>query len=198
MEARMKAVLLIVALLLPATVAVGQNALEISTDPQAWFCDLVDDAEGIREIYILHLGSEAVGVRFKLEATEGMTMTYLSEEYFQPVLSGNTQTGIEFCYGDCKGLGPLVLAKVIYMGHGTSGCSKIQVVPYPGSGAIDELVCGGGVLYADGGQLLVNFDGCGGPCWNNTHFGLAQNPYDYCAPVSTEYSTWGAIKSLYK
>jgi hypothetical protein len=148
---------------------------------------------------VLHLGGEAAGVRFRIEASDGVTMTYVTEEYYQPVLSGDLESGIMFCYAGCQSLGPVVLAKVTYMAYGTSGyCSEIRARPFPGSNTIEELICGGGTYYAVSGALKINggVDCYGCEQWVN--YGPPDNQYDFCGPVSSEVSTWGAIKTLYR
>jgi len=128
-----------------------------------------------------------------------MTWTYVSEAIFAPTLGGDLQSGITFCYGSCAG-SFITVAKVTYMGYGTSGeCSEIRIAPYPGSNTVEELTCDGTPTRAFAGVFYVNNgNGCSEPMCTSRDYGPPTAPYDFCQPVGASPSTWGAIKSLYR
>jgi hypothetical protein len=186
-------------LAIPSEASARVGEVVIAPDDVTYSCNVVDVEAGIQELYIAHFnfsGPPVSGLRFRLESSPGMTMTYLGEEHYAPVLAGDTQSGITFCYGSCVGTLLVRLAKVTYMRYGTSGCSSIKVAPHPDSNTIDVLLCDGTPSYADGRSLYVNY--CAGPICDGRYYGHPTDPFVFCAPVAAKQTTWGAIKSLYR
>jgi hypothetical protein len=157
------------------------------------------DSPGVLEIYVMFGGAPMDGVRFKIEATAGMTMTYLSETHHVPVLEGDTQTGITFCLDEPR-YPPILLATVRYLADGTSDtCSEILVVPHPESNTID-VTYGDFVGFTFGKRTIVRLDAwCGMPyCGEAIYYGPPASPYDFCEPVHTQQVSWGEVKSMYR
>jgi len=168
----------------------------IQADSLAYWCDATDNVPGPRDIYVVHVGSSS-GVRFKLEMSPGLTWSYVSEVHYTPALEGDALTGITFCYGQCEP--DVLLMKVTFMTYGTSEeCSDIRVVPHPESDAIDELTCDGSAGFAWGNIFYVSSIPCDESQCPAVYYGPPSNPYDFCQPVPTDRTTWGAIKSLYQ
>ena len=161
-------------------------------------CEMYDDIPGLRTVYVILAGGPADAVRFKIEPSPGMTMTYLSESHYAPVLEGDTQNGITFCFGETL-IDPVLLATIQYMAHGTSDCcSEIRSVPYPGSNTID-LIYNGSPSYADGERIMINPQCQCDACWNGrVVYGPPDNPYDFCQPVDADLTTGGRIKAVYR
>jgi hypothetical protein len=184
--------------ILAAAPSVQAQAVALYEDSLGTDCSLYDDHPTTRNVYVVFWGI-GDGVRFKIESSPGMTMTYVSELALAPVLEGDTQNGITFCFGQTR-IGPVVLAKIQYTGNGTSeDCSEIRSVPYPDSNTL-EVVGDGYVTYADGSRLMVNPRATGecGSCDERTTYGPPIDPYDFCQPVSNDITTWGRIKALYR
>lgn len=159
-------------------------------------CSVTDDAPRVQTVYVVHtLTTGAIASRFRLEAGEGMTMTYLSESH--PVQAiGNVNNGLSVCYGSCQN--SILVAVVQYMGYGTSAsCSEIHVVPYPGEDAVEALDCDGVPVSLVSRDLFVGRvpGNCG--CGNGRLYVGTPRVFN-CEPVTTQGSTWGAIKSLYR
>jgi len=164
-------------------------------------CTIADDQPGLRSVYLIHIAGTAgiTGVRFRLEASPGLTWTYVSEAYYTPPLEGDTQSGIAFCYGECVPDHEL-LAKVTYMTYGTSDeCVDLHVAPFPGSNTIDQLDCDGTADHAGTWTLFINDQWCPQePQCPYFFYGPPAAPFDFCQPVGANPSTWGAIKSMYR
>jgi hypothetical protein len=179
-----------------AITGVLAEVVEITTDPVGYDCRVFDNTTGLQDLYVRYLGNGTNGARFKLEASPGVTMTYLSEEYYAPVLEGDTQSGITFCLADC--VPEALLAKVTYMRHGTSTfCSAIDVVPHPSSNTIEVHLCVGTSGFAYGSGVKINPTECL-PCGEWDWYGPTDNPSGFCEPILAEPTTWGRIKSLYQ
>jgi hypothetical protein len=144
--------------------------------------------------------SQGQSVRFKLEPTAGVTMSYLSETHFESVLEGDLFSGITYCLTECKPH-PILLARIDYMTFGTSdACSEVRAVPRPGSTTIETIDCDGFLGFAaGGGRLVINQTvDCGVHYCNDfVWYGPPANPSDFCASVSTDVTSWGAVKSMY-
>jgi hypothetical protein len=179
-----------------ATSACGA-AVRVAADGLALSCEIVDSQVGVREIYVVYtLSAGAEAVRFRLESSLGMTMSYLSEVHHVPDLGGDTQGGVTFCFGQFLAA-PILLATVTYMAYGTSAqCSEIVVAPYPGSNTIDVIEYEGTHGSADGSHLIVNPNYLCADCDDLIRYGPPDNPYDFCQPVGTDVTTWGRIKAI--
>lgn len=178
----------------------AQNAgvISVYSDPGGFDCILWDDTPGEKQVYIVHtLIPCAMGSRFKVVQSPGVTLTYVSEQIHVGYSVGNTQTGISLCYAPLTET-PLLLATLTYTGPGTSVAgSEIKVVDHPESGTIEVIDCFGGSGAAEGGNLILNCSIFDCSC-SITSYGLPQTPFDFCQPVSTEATTWGAVKALYQ
>jgi hypothetical protein len=170
----------------------------LTGEPDLEECVLFDTAPGIRTVHVMHhFNMGATAVRFKIESTPGMTMTYLSDtSAFAHV--GSTQTGISVCYGSCA-VGDQVIASINYMSYGTSStCSRILVAPHPAAETVEAIRCGGLPVRTLVEDLWVTglSGACGGcPATPHSFAGNAQT-FD-CTPVPVVSKTWGAIKALY-
>jgi hypothetical protein len=92
--------------------------VRLYSDSLGGFCDLLDSPPGLRTVYIILHGGQSSGLRFRLQGSLGMNMTYLSETHYASVLEGDTQSGITFCMDWPQG-DPVLLATLRYQAHGT-------------------------------------------------------------------------------
>ncbi|HXV12567.1 MAG TPA: hypothetical protein VEC56_00040 [Candidatus Krumholzibacteria bacterium] len=165
-------------------------------------CYIVDDAPRLHTLTLMHrFNTGSIAARFKLEANAGMAMTYVSETHAWPSL-GNMRTGISVCYGSCQA-GDTVLGTVTYQGYGMShSCAQFIVVPHPDAEALDVVTCGNEPELVTTFHFEV-FEGPGGGCSlcinhdPGIQYGGDPELFD-CQPVSSNSSTWGAIKALYR
>ena len=140
-----------------------------------------DDAINAFSIYVVHNAvtfEAAHAIRFRVEASSGITFIWLSETSPKPTVIGDSRTGIEIGYGACLIPDAGLILQIQYLGIGTSEpCSFLRVVPHPAapSGEIEVVLCVGmGPASAVGKDLLVN------------------------CTVPVQETTWGRIKSLYR
>ena len=164
-----------------------EATITLSSDPSATSCTLVDNQEGLLNIYVLNeIPLGLVSSSFRVASSAGFNADYMSETIHMLFHTGDLRTGIEITYAYCAS-GTVLLATMTYMGHGNSEpCAYLEVLPHPDSfsGSIEVMNCAfdtfrGGTL----GPLLVN------PVSSQ------------CAPwcvVSVQSSTWGAVKALYR
>jgi hypothetical protein len=164
--------------------------ITLFSDPSGDSCTLIDDKEGLLNVYVVNKiapGLGLVGSRFRVASSEGFNAEYASELIHLPAHMGDLRAGVDIAYNYCYS-GSLLLATITYMGHGTSSpCGYLEVLPHPVSyfGTIEVMVCNfdtypGATL----GPLLVNPSS--GQC------------APWCGPVSTQSTTWGAVKALYR
>lgn len=185
---RILIVVLAVALIVPAAAMAQYGVIGLYTDQGATSCDVVDNGQGVLDIYVVHtMVVGATAVQFKVQPSAGFTAVHVGDQ--TPYLFiGNSQTGISVAYGECLGA-PINVMTITYLFDGTSSaCGYLQVVGDPNAPT------GSGLFAVDcapewemqahdvqGGSLFVNGDGsC--PC---------------LSPVPTEPSTWGQIKAMY-
>jgi hypothetical protein len=126
------------------------------------------------------------GVIFSIGVSEGFTGTLVSYEYGPEVSGvGNPSDGFGILYNGGCSQPFLLLARLTYQLFGSSSpCSTIEVLPYPGYSSVMASDCTFEpvVTARIAGPVIVNPNGT---C------------PDYCF-VSTERSTWGRIKALYR
>lgn len=161
-------------------------------------CSMVDATPGVHSLDVVHMYNiGATAVRFKIESSPGMTMTYLSEDHPFAFTDGNTQDGITICYGSCA-VGDQLVATIHYMAYGTSDpCTEILVVPHPDAHTIDMVDCEGTPQAVYAGDIYVQeYQGeCGCPdlhAFEGTPRAFA------CNPLSIRSTTWSSIKALYR
>jgi len=173
------------------------GTLLLSAFPFTPFCKL-QDSPGIVTVYIFHgLTPGALGSRFKLASSSGVTMTYVSETINMPAYAGTTQTGISICYGGCT-MGQFIIASVSYLAYGTgSPCGSLQIVPHPAAQTVDGISCTGSPELLEVQDMYVGpgMASCGCP---SAHVFPGTPSTQSCGPVATSSSTWGAIKALYR
>ncbi len=190
--------ILIPALALPQAGKVGVFPNTIGTD-----CRFFDDAEGMRDIYVLHVMTPGTkGERFRVVELPGATMTYVSETVNSGIAMGDTRTGITICHSECLA-GPILLVTMHYLAHGTSShCAQIEVAPHPGAGSIDVLDCApdGNTWAAGCSPLLINPSACdcldGLQCIGTLISEPTSAQSNFCT-IPVEGSTWGRIKALF-
>ena len=163
-------------------------------------CETTDGGVAVRTFQIVHYLGGARALRFRIEAGDGSTMTYLSESHNFPHTLGNTQDGVTVCYDECREDYTVVLA-VNYMSYGTSTvtCSKIRVTPHPNAATVDGTACDGAAIGLYVFDLTVHTPGnaCGG-CPGDPHVFPGTPQIVNCMPVPVAKTTWGAIKALYQ
>lgn len=156
-------------------------------DPTGADVCLYDTGVGILDVYIVHnttltYPQGASASQFAAPKPACLAGTYLDESSPFPTV-GNSQTGIAIAYGGCQSQGPLLILTIRYAvtGNTPAGCAY-EVVPDPAdpTGAVTFVDCSSTVQETWGGVAFIN-------------------GYDpLCAPVATEETTWGRIKSLYR
>jgi hypothetical protein len=173
--------------------------IEASAEEFQYTCQLANDSgPGVRTIYIRHnFNIGATGSRFKIVLGSGATMTYLSETHPIALTVGDVQSGITFCYGTCT-QDVVLLATVNYMSYATDeNCSEVLVAPHPDAETVEVMGCDGSPMAAwvRDLNLLAPHGICGCP---QPHI-FAGTAYAFnCNALSTEQSTWGAVKALYR
>lgn len=159
----------------------GGGNIHLFSDPDFTDSTYQDQSIASLTIYVVHRGvtyAAAHGVQFMVEASPGVTFSWIGESSPMPIVVGNSQSGIAIDYGACLFPDPGLILEIQYVGFGNSEpCSLLRVVPHPDAtfGEIEVVLCiGMGPVSAVGKELRVN-----------------------CA-VSVEETTWGKVKSLYR
>ncbi len=181
-----KALLLSFALMLVAGVAFGQaGSIGIFADPVGANCNLIEAPPlGLKMYYVVHVycpGATASQYRAKVPLCMTAAI-WLSDTNMFPVAVGNSQIGFSTGYGACK-VSPIHTQIINVFGQGLTGpCCRwfVDADPLLPSGQIEVSDCGFNVIYATGGQGIVNPNGT---CQCN---------------VPTEDTTWGQVKALYE
>ena len=165
-----------------SAVPVHSDEIALYTDAQYSSCKLVDSNPGVVSVYVVHhVSAGASASQFMVQASSGVTLSYVGETSAFSVLIGSSQAGVSVAYGECFYSDILVLT-LSYFATGTStACSFLQVVPDPASlqGYIEAVDCFETRMEASGTRLVVNPDGT---C--------------ECGPT-TEYTNWGKIKNRF-
>ena len=170
--------------------AVG-GRLALYSDAGLAQCTLTDTSPGVADVYVVHSvqGSPVVvlgvvGISFALTPSAGFDGTWL-EDIVPAGLgaNGTSPSGKRVASLTCWFNDKLLLHVRYQMQGGSSSCSFLQAVPYPGDPWIEALTCGyGESIPVDGDRIFVNPD--------------SSCPCD--VPVATESTTWGRIKAMYR
>jgi hypothetical protein len=161
--------------------ATSSGRLSLYTDASFTNCALADAAPGVVTVYMAEWSDYgATGLRFRIAGSPGFTGVWLSET--SPFVTvGNSKTDLSIGFGLCLTNRFLVLT-MSYQMFGTSTCSQLSIVAAAGQREPICTACSFGEYPCYGyDPLHVN---CGGSF--------------ECNPVSTEPSTWGRVKSLYR
>jgi hypothetical protein len=166
-------------------------------------CFVLDQTPGLHTLTIVHrFNTGSIASRFKLEASAGMTMTYVSETHAWPSTVGNMRDGMSVCYGSCQVGGDTVLGTITYQGYGTSNsCAELIVKPHPDAETLDVVTCGNEPELVTTFHFEVREDlfGCGSCNLHDPGISFGGDPQLFgCAPVPARSSTWGAIKAMYQ
>lgn len=182
MKALLSAVIVSFALLLVApALSFGFSRLQVYADPSLTQCTLTDTSPRIAHIYVAATSYECgTGVRFRVAESAGFTGVWVSEvSPYVPV--GNSRTDVAMGFGFAL-TGQITLLDMTYQLIGTSVCSTISIAPPQG---FSVPICTGCIFIelpcTTGEPLHVNCDGS----FN-------------CNPLTTESSTWGRVKALYR
>lgn len=126
-------------------------------------------------------------------------MVYAGETHHFVNTVGNSQTGVQVCYGECLIPGNSPLISINYLSFGTSSsCAEFRVVPHPDAEAIEVIDCGGTPKSAWGGVIFVNPSVVCNDCPGTVNMFPGTAKYFSCEPLRVETSSWGAIKALYQ
>lgn len=150
-------------------------------------CEIVDAGSGFVQVHMFHTGSQpAHGVGFLAPTPacwEGAT--FFGDYVAAPLgAGGNSSHGTELIivYPEC-------IVPPVYLGYmyfhvsgGAQPCCSYPVLPRANSVAIDIVDCNFSERAGSGGYAVVN----------------ANSSCRCPAPVATERSTWGRVKSLYR
>ncbi len=182
MKALLSAVLVsfAVALSVPAVVF-GFSRLQVYADPALTQCTLADTSPRVAHIYVSATSYQCgTGARFRVAESPGFTGVWTGEvSSYVPV--GNSRTDVAIGFGTAL-TGQITLLDMTYQLVGTSTCSTISIAPPLGDSVPECTGCLFVILPCTIGEPLhVNCDGS----FN-------------CNPVSTEPSTWGRVKALYR
>ena len=175
------------------------GTIVVSSDAGLSDCSIVD-AGGLVQVYVGHLYNQDVrGARFRFD-TGGLPWTHLGST--SPyVTMGDPLNGITVCYESCLST-PGVILELLLFGFSAPACSPVGIDGHPVDGMIWALDCESNLLYASGGNAVVNPTvEC--PCHADPgRAELKDEPRksaaNFCAAVPVEQSTWGMIKSLYR
>ena len=174
-----------VILTMPATVAAQLGgpfggSLYLFSDTDFTDSTYQDQSPQVFSVYVVHsdmTGSAARSVRFKVEASPGITFSWIGETSPWTIVDGDSRTGIYVDYNTCLFPSPGFVLEIQYFGAGTSEtCSTLRTVAHPDSPyeVIEVVTCDFEVFSAVGKELLVN------------------------CPVPVEQTTWGRVKSLFR
>jgi hypothetical protein len=169
-------------------------------DTATGYCEAFDNQPGVHTINVYHrFTGGALAARFRVEAGPGVTMIYAGETHPFSSTVGNSQSGIEVCYGTCLAPGDIPLVTISYLSFGTSApCSELRVVPHPAAEVVETMDCNGTPQNVWGGVLLINPSVLCADC-EGTATRFPGTPESFsCAPLAAQASTWGTIKALYR
>jgi len=163
-------------------------------------CSVFDGQPALHTIDVYHNFGSGTAVRFRVEADPGVTMVYAGETHHFPATVGNSQTGVQVCYGQC--MIPSVyfpLISINYVAFGTSSsCAGIRIVPHPDAEVIEVTGCDGVPKNVYGGVFYVNPDAFCSECGELVARQFEGVPEDFsCEPLPVAATTWGAIKARY-
>jgi hypothetical protein len=167
-------------ILLPIIAFAGR--VEIYADPALTQCTLADTSPGTANIYVSETSiSGDTGLRFRIAPSAGFTGVWISES--SPFVKiGNSQTDLSIGFANCE-VGQFTVLTAQYQLFGTSACGTLSIAPANGFPLPICTYCSFGEYPCEGFvPLHVN---CGGS--------FNCNP-----PVSTEPTTWGRVKALYR
>ncbi|UCG50697.1 MAG: hypothetical protein JSW58_10865 [Candidatus Latescibacterota bacterium] len=178
-----KVVYLAVAMLFAASVVFAQaGSIGIFGDPMGTDCNLQDLVPGLCTYHVVHVNSPgATACQFWAPVPACFLGTYLSDTALYPVTIGNSQTGVAVGFGACIPSPNNVLDISFFCQGLTGSCCYYQILPDPAvpSGQIEVVDCVNNLIFATGGEGIINADGS---CQ---------------CDVPAEDSTWGKVKSLY-
>ena len=177
-----KVVFLTVALVFASSMAFAQaGSIGIFGDAAGTDCNLADVVPGLTPYYIVHVNAVATASQFSAPTPACYLGTYLSDGAVFPVTIGNSQTGVAIGYGLCQAGNVHVLTINFFTNGLTGPCCYYPILPDPvvTSGKIEVVDCNNNLLFASGGEGIVNADGS---CQ---------------CDVPVEDSTWGQVKALY-
>jgi hypothetical protein len=163
-------------------------------------CIFFDNQPGMRTINIHHNFGFGSATRFRVEADPGVSMVYAGETHHFASTLGNSQTGVQVCYGDCIVPGvEMPLITINYVALGTSSpCASIKIVPHPDAEVVEVMGCDGVPKNVFGGAIYLNPTAYCFYCEDNiTRFEGVPEAFS-CEPLPTGATTWGAIKALYR
>lgn len=176
----MRTIILLLAglvLVAPVQAGTGVGRIAIFSDDALSNGELTDDSLRLVDIYIGHVDHIGVtGSQFKVEPTEGFTGTWISETSpWAPFTIGQSLSGISISYQACID-DDILVVKATYWLQGTSSpCSGLRVTRVPPTPQVLCVGCNFVELPCDPpGDLRVN------------------------CPVSTQTTTWGRVKALYR
>jgi hypothetical protein len=139
------------------------------------------------DVYVYHRGNANVtGSAFRIGSGGGFTGEFVSVTFGAGFLvQGNIEEGVAVAYDGCVNGWSLHVATITYAVFGTSqSCSYLEILPYTEGGAIETYGCDFVMEPATGNtRLIVNHEPSCGPLW--------------CV-LSTEATTWGKVKALYR
>lgn len=162
-------------------------------------CIIFDNLPGARTVTVYHRFGFALATRFKVSAGPDVTMVYVGETHYFANTLGDSQAGIQVCYGECFLPHDSPLVTINYLSFGTSGsCSEIGIVPHPDAETLDVIGCDGIPRAAGGGAMLVNQTANCIQCPPLIRY-FSGTPVAFgCGPLAVETTTWGSIKALYR
>jgi len=180
-----KTLLFTLVLMLSASMAFAQGgSIGVFSDAAGTSCNLIDGAAGLLSFYVVHtLTPGASASQFIAPAPACMLgASYLSDTAPFSVTIGNSQNGVAIGYGACLAA-PIHILTINFFGGGlTTPCCYYGVFPDPlvAAGQIEVVDCAENLLFATGGEGVINPDAtcqCDVPVYD---------------------TTWGQIKSIFE
>lgn len=163
------------------------------------YCEMLDNQPGLIAVTVHHhFTVGGLAARFRVVPGPGVTLVYVSETHHFANTIGNTQTGVEVCYGACAAPNDTPLITIYYLAFGTSSpCAELRVVPHPAAEAVEVINCAGTPVSAWARGIFLNPSLLCSPCETATMF-PGTPKYFSCEPLAMQASTWGAVKALYR
>ena len=115
-----------------SAVPVHSDEIALYTDAGYSNCKLIDGSPGVVSVYVVHhVSIGAAASQFMVQASSGVTLSYLGETSAFPLLIGSSQTGVSVGYGSCFYSDILVLTLSYFATGSSTACSVSARTPSP-------------------------------------------------------------------
>jgi hypothetical protein len=153
-------------------------------------CSIADTQAGSISVYVYHRSPPfdlgVTGSAFRIGSGGGFTGVLMSA-VFDPTfwVVGDISQGVAVSYGGCSNDEFILVAIATYSVSGSStACSYVEVLPFSDGGSVETYNCDMAMEPATATtRLIVNYESSCGPL---------------TCVLSTQSTTWGSIKALYR